>query len=59
MSVVRRTRDAVTLRVTDHLTAGEVVDGDGTTTALPRGTPAARLITLVGPSWRISAITLA
>jgi hypothetical protein len=67
-TVTRRTPNTVTLRTSDHLTAGEAVDHAGTKTPLPPGPPATRLITLTAtpPSagasnqaWRISTITQA
>ncbi|TCC33581.1 protein kinase domain-containing protein [Kribbella sindirgiensis] len=72
-AITRRTATTVTLRTTDHLTAGQAVDRTGAKTPLPPGSPATRLITLTttprtaAPSrssdrqpvhtWRITAIT--
>lgn len=65
-TVTHRTPTTVTLKTTDHLTAGQAVDHVGTTTPLPPGVPATRLITLTTtattrtattPTWRISTIT--
>ncbi|MGW7687112.1 hypothetical protein ACWGID_40600 [Kribbella sp. NPDC054772] len=62
-TVARRTATSITLKTTDHLTAGQAIDDTGTKTALPPGTPTARLITLTASpttqAWRISAITKA
>ena len=71
-TVTHRTPTTVTLKTTDHLTAGQAVDHAGTTTPLPPGVPTTRLITLttgpttpttssttapVASTWRISTIT--
>jgi serine/threonine protein kinase len=64
-SVTHRTPTTVTLKTTDHLTAGQAVDQTGTTTPFPPGVPTTRLITLTTtattrtatPTWRISTIT--
>ncbi|MGW6198427.1 protein kinase domain-containing protein [Kribbella sp. NPDC055110] len=72
-AITRRTATTVTLKTTDHLTAGQAVDHTGTTTPLPPGPSATRLITLTttprtaAPSrgaarqpthtWRITTIT--
>ncbi|WP_405057652.1 protein kinase [Kribbella sp. NBC_01505] len=64
-TIFRQTPTTVTLRTTDHLTAGQAIDKSGTRTPLPPGTPATRLITLTNspapstanPTWRIATIT--
>jgi len=64
-TVTHRTPTTVTLKTTDHLTAGQAVDHTGTTTPLPPGVPTTRFITLTTtattrtatPTWRISTIT--
>ncbi|TDO69627.1 serine/threonine protein kinase [Kribbella sp. VKM Ac-2571] len=72
-AVTRRTATTVTLKTTDHLTAGQAVDHTGAKTPLPPGPPTTRLITLTttprtaAPSrsatrqpthtWRITTIT--
>ncbi len=72
-AITRRTATTVTLKTTDHLTAGQAVDHTGAKTPLPPGPPATRLITLTttprtaAPSrsaarqpthtWRITTIT--
>ena len=72
-AITRRTATTVTLKTTDHLTAGQAVDHTGARTPLPPGPPATRLITLTttprttAPSrgaarqpthpWRITTIT--
>jgi len=60
-TITRRTATTITLKTTDHLTAGQAVDHLGTRTALPPGTPTTRLITLTTTStrrtWRITSIT--
>jgi hypothetical protein len=72
-AITHRTATTVTLKTTDHLTAGQAVDHTGATTPLPPGAPATRLITLTttartpAPSrgaarqpthtWRITTIT--
>lgn len=72
-AITRRTANTVTLKTTDHLTAGQAVDHTGAKTPLPPGPPVTRLITLTttprtaAPSrsaarqpthtWRITTIT--
>jgi hypothetical protein len=58
-TVTHQTPTAITLKTTDHLSAGQAVDHTGTTTPLPPGTPTTRLITLTRttPTWRIATIT--
>ncbi|WP_410788035.1 protein kinase domain-containing protein [Kribbella sp. C-35] len=72
-AITRRNATTVTLKTTDHLTAGQAVDHTGAKTPLPPGPPATRLITLTttprtpAPSrsstrqpthtWRITTIT--
>lgn len=67
-TVTTRTPTTVTLRTTDHLTAGDFVDQTGTRTPLPPGPPTTRLITLTtrtphekpgSQTWRISTIAKA
>ncbi|GAA1151029.1 hypothetical protein GCM10009630_56710 [Kribbella jejuensis] len=69
ITITRHTRTTITLRTTDQLTGGEVVDHSGTKTPLPQGPRTTRLITLTnnptstttppsGP-WRITTITRA
>ncbi|TDW75583.1 serine/threonine-protein kinase [Kribbella pratensis] len=62
-TIARRTPTTVTLKTTDHLSAGQAVDQTGAKTQLPRGAPTTRLITLTtNPTtkvWRITAITQA
>lgn len=71
LTVVRSTPTAVTLRTTDHLIAGHLVNPSGQRTRLPPAPPTTRLITLTptapptrpatptqtATGWRISAIT--
>ncbi|MER7245338.1 hypothetical protein [Kribbella sp. NPDC000426] len=63
LSIAGRTRTTVTLRTTDHLAAGQVVDQSGAKIPLPPGTPTTKLITLTtDPTtkvWRIADITQA
>ncbi|MET9275012.1 hypothetical protein [Kribbella sp. NPDC003557] len=47
IAITRRTSTTVTLKAIDHLAAGQVIDGNGTKTPLPRGVPTTRLITLI------------
>ncbi|WP_328522019.1 protein kinase domain-containing protein [Kribbella sp. NBC_00359] len=59
--VTHQTPTTITLKTTDHLSAGQAIDHTGTTTPLPPGTPTTRLITLTTtrttPTWRITTIT--
>ena len=60
-TVTHQTPTTITLKTTDHLSAGQAIDHTGTTTPLPPGTPTTRLITLTTtrttPTWRITTIT--
>ncbi len=62
-TITHQTPTMVTLRTTDHLTAGQAVHKSGTRIPLPPGTPTTRLITLTRttskttPTWRITKIT--
>jgi hypothetical protein len=73
-TITHRTPTTVTLKTTDHLSAGTAIDHTGTTTPLPPGKPTTRLITLTSTtpksatptttrsatqSWRIATITQA
>ena len=57
-TIAQQTPTTVTLKTTDHLTAGQAIDHTGTSTPLPPGTPTTRLITLTKtPTPRITTIT--
>jgi hypothetical protein len=57
-TIAHQTPTTVTLKTTDHLTAGQAIDHTGTSTPLPPGTPTTRLITLTKtPAPRITTIT--
>jgi hypothetical protein len=64
-TITEQTPTTVTLKTTDHLSAGTAIDQAGTQTQLPPGQPTTRLITLTStpsarsatPTWRITTIT--